>query len=319
MKRVSILLGLAGLLAATVLVGWSGFGGVLHSVLSVGWPGFLGYMAWYFGMLVGLAVAWMVLAPDWARLGLYVGARMVRDAAAQLLPFAQVGGVLLGARVVTNGGVPWPEAVAVVIVDLTTEFLAQLAFSMLGLAVLLRADPGSHLILPLAGALAVALVGAVAFLVLQHGAGGLLRRLTDRIAQPWLGGLSGRVDRVQAELDAQYRRPGRVLLSAVLHLGCWLGTAGASWIAFRLVGAPLGYAEALAVELLLHVGLTATFVVPGAIGVQEGLYVALGALFGVPADLALAASLLRRARDIAFGVPVLLIWQASEARRLRRA
>jgi hypothetical protein len=53
--------------------------------------------------------------------------------------------------------------------------------------------------------------------------------------------------------------------------------------------------------------------------VQEAGYAGLGALFGVTADVALAASLLRRARDLALGVPILLVWQFVEARRLRRA
>jgi len=35
-------------------------------------------------------------------------------------------------------------------------------------------------------------------------------------------------------------------------------------------------------------------------------------------ETGLAISILRRARDIAIGVPVLLIWQMVEARRARR-
>ena len=42
-----------------------------------------------------------------------------------------------------------------------------------------------------------------------------------------------------------------------------------------------------------------------------------GALFQVPPDVSLGVSLLRRARDIAVGVPILLIWQLLEMRRLR--
>jgi hypothetical protein len=52
-------------------------------------------------------------------------------------------------------------------------------------------------------------------------------------------------------------------------------------------------------------------------GVQEAGYAGLGAIFGVPPELSLGVSLVRRARDIAVGVPVLLIWQTFEARRLR--
>jgi hypothetical protein len=41
----------------------------------------------------------------------------------------------------------------------------------------------------------------------------------------------------------------------------------------------------------------------------------LAPLFGVGAEMALAMSVLKRARDIALGVPVLLLWHAAEGRR----
>ena len=56
--------------------------------------------------------------------------------------------------------------------------------------------------------------------------------------------------------------------------------------------------------------------VPNGLGVQEGAYTLLGPLFGLPAEMALALSLTKRARDISIGVPALLVWQAMEAGRL---
>jgi hypothetical protein len=45
----------------------------------------------------------------------------------------------------------------------------------------------------------------------------------------------------------------------------------------------------------------------------------LAAVFGVPPEAALSVSLLRRARDMALGIPILLAWQATELRGLRKA
>jgi hypothetical protein len=53
--------------------------------------------------------------------------------------------------------------------------------------------------------------------------------------------------------------------------------------------------------------------------VQEGGYLALGALFGLDPDIALGLSLLKRAREVLTGVPCLLAWQVLETRRLWRA
>ena len=48
---------------------------------------------------------------------------------------------------------------------------------------------------------------------------------------------------------------------------------------------------------------------------QEGAYVVACGAFGAPPAVALAASLLRRGRDIAIAVPALLSWQIVEGRR----
>ncbi len=60
----------------------------------------------------------------------------------------------------------------------------------------------------------------------------------------------------------------------------------------------------------------AAFMVPGALGAQEGGLVLFGALLGVPADLALAISLTKRVRELAIGLPGLAAWQWVEGRRL---
>jgi hypothetical protein len=62
----------------------------------------------------------------------------------------------------------------------------------------------------------------------------------------------------------------------------------------------------------------AAFLVPGAVGVQEGGFILLGNLLGISGEIALAVSLLRRARELALGIPGLIAWQLLEAGRLWR-
>jgi len=73
----------------------------------------------------------------------------------------------------------------------------------------------------------------------------------------------------------------------------------------------------IAIESLLFAIKNAAFMAPAGLGVQEGAYALLGPLFGLPPEAALALSLLKRARDVAIGIPVLLIWQFMEGRRTR--
>jgi hypothetical protein len=51
------------------------------------------------------------------------------------------------------------------------------------------------------------------------------------------------------------------------------------------------------------------------VGVQEGSYVVLCAIFGLDAPTALAFSLVKRARDALVGGPAVLAWQFLERRR----
>jgi uncharacterized membrane protein YbhN (UPF0104 family) len=104
-----------------------------------------------------------------------------------------------------------------------------------------------------------------------------------------------------------------------IHLLAWFATGIASWIAFRLLGANIDLVATLSIEGLLQAALAVSFLVPGNVGVQEAAYIVLGGAFGLPPDLTLGASLLRRARDLVAGLPILLAWQAAEMRNVRVA
>ena len=65
----------------------------------------------------------------------------------------------------------------------------------------------------------------------------------------------------------------------------------------------------MVIESLGQAVRSAGFFIPGALGVQEGGYVLLCGLFGIPADQALALALIRRLRDIALGLPGLIVWR----------
>jgi len=86
----------------------------------------------------------------------------------------------------------------------------------------------------------------------------------------------------------------------------------------HLAGQPLSFGAVLAIESLLYAIRTASFVIPQAVGVQEGAYILLGTAFGLTPDMSLAISLLKRGRDLAIGLPAIAVWQALEGRELWR-
>lgn len=319
MRTASVTLALIGLLVSLLLIGWFGFGNVLHAIGRVGWAQFGVIVGWQLVLFVILGLAWDSIMPagmnrqPWV----LVWGRMVRDCACNCLPFSQVGGFVIGARAVTLHGLTWSTATASTVVDVTAEFLAEIAFTAIGLVILIVRAPGSEMVVPLEVGLGLAVIAGFALIWAQRGATPMFARISQRIAGRWFGNAKDKLQMLQNDLSLIYGQTGRLVLGFAMHLAGWIGTAVAGWIAYRALGVPIQFDDALAIEALLAAIAALSFLVPLNVGVQEAGYAGLGAIFGVPPEMSLAVSLLRRARDIAVGVPILLLWQLFEVRRLR--
>jgi putative membrane protein len=317
-KLLSLGLALLGVTGATVLVGWFGFDRVANAVLSAGIAGFALFCAWQIVVMGLLGFAWRIIAPVTGGhpLAVFVWGRMVRDSAASCLPFSPVGGFVIGARAVTLHGVSWPIAAISTIVDLTAEFAAEIIFALGGLLILLGRTTDEAVMRPAQIGIGIALVATVAVLRLQKGIAPLFVKLGKRLLGQWFGGAEP-AGISAVELTAMYGDSTRLALCTAVHVLGWFGKGLGNWIAFRLLGSDLDLMGALAIEGLLHIVMATAVLIPGYAGVQEAGYVGLGAVFGVPPEIALGVSLLRRARDIAIGIPILIVWQLIEMRRLR--
>ncbi len=322
MKKLSIALALLGLTLAVALIASYGIGNVAQSVARAGWSGFAIICGWQILLFVPLGLAWdqVSRAASIRRPLLFIWGRMVRDASANCLPFSQLGAFVFGARAVMLHGLSWPVATATTVVDVTAEFLAELAFIAIGLAILVARVPNAAAAtLTIETGLGVAIFGLAVFVWLQRGAALLFSRIADRIAGRRFGAARAGLVALQTEMAGLYRHPGRLFASFALHLLGWLASGVATYIAFRVLRVRIDFDDALAIEALLSGITAATFLVPVSAGVQEASYAGLGALFGIPAELSLAVSLIRRGRDVVVGVPILLTWQFMELRRLRTA
>ncbi len=311
---------LAGVTLAALVAGWIGFGRVLGALERIGWRGLGALVVWSFLSFTLLGGAWFILLPGRRAqdLGLFVAARMVRDSVGELLPFTQLGGFAAGARAAHLQGLDSRTALAATIVDVTTELIAQLGFTALGLTLLLSRLGGEHAPRPVAIAglagLAITAAAAAAFVAFQRRGGPIMARLVARFAPTAAPSAVGLADAV----NALYRSPWRLAAAICGHFAAWIASGAGVWLALMIAGAPIGLAQALAIESLVYAVRSVAFVAPMAAGVQEGTYALIGPLFGLPAELALAISLIKRARDLTIGLPVLAIWQGVEARRLLR-
>ena len=311
---------LAGLVAAVWLVWAIGFDAVFASIARAGFGG-VGLLCLYaLVMFVTLAFAWSSLLPPAHRLGLrdfYLG-RLVRDSIAEISPFSPVGGMVAAARLMILKGMNPGYAAASVAGDATTEAMAQVAFLAFGVAMAAlhfsgdgNAGPVLHAMI---ATMLLAVPGIAGLILLQKKGADLAERMAGRFFPQVKDGTSFR-----EAINDLYDSKTRLAISASWHLIAWVGGGGGTWLAFRMIGANIGLADAMALEALLCTLRSVAAFVPAAVGVQEGGYVLLAQLFGLPAEMGLAVSLLKRAREIVIGIPALIYWQAVEGRTALRS
>jgi len=307
-----------GLALATAIAAYVGFGAVLSALERVGWPGLATLCAYSALPFALLGTAWFALdgrEPP-RRWPVFIWARMIRDSAGELLPFSQLGGFVIGARAAIERGVAPTTAFATTVTDVTTELLAQLGFTGLGVGLLiLRVGSGirgNALVTAAVVGLVLTAAGAVSLIGLQRRGGGLVERLTTR----FLPRAAAETSLVVQAIDALYARPVRIAVAVAVHLAAWIASATGIWLALRVGGVEISLPAVLAIESLVGAVRSAAFVAPMGIGVQEASYALLGPLFGLGPELSLAVSILKRARDLIIGVPALLTWQGLEGVRL---
>ncbi len=308
----------AGLALSVVLIIWAGADQVIDAVLATGLAGVLAVTLFNALPIAVCGLAWhSLLQPAPRRSGLLmIWARFLRSSVSEVIP---LGGEVLAIRVMTLHGVGTGTAGAVTVVDLTLEFLSQLVFTAVGFALLMLDGRNDALAFWSVFGLGGATLTAIGFLLVQRsGIFRRLERLPHRLAAraPWarlpeLVGLHG-------EVLAIYHRPRALLGGFLWHCLGWVAGAGEAWLALWLLDAPLGLREVVILESLAFALRSAAFAVPAALGVQEGGYVALGAIFGLGPEIALALSLMKRAREVLLAVPALLAWKLIELRAWRR-
>jgi putative membrane protein len=313
-----LLITLAGLGLGAYLVAEHGWNEVLRGLQTVGWLGLGGITLFHAlpTLLCGIAW-WLLLRPllhaDWF---LFVWLRWIRDGTDGVVPILPVTGELIATRILRLRGTPF--AGAGIVVDVTTELLGQLLFAALGFALLIANHPAAHDRAWIVLGLGIMSVQFGGFLIAQKRG---LFRLIERPFD-WIRRRRRPESEAERTLHEQilqvHGHPSAFLAALLVHLVAWMVGALEAWIALRLMGHPLGVADVLVLESLVCATRSILFFVPLAAGVQEGAYVLVGSLVGLPAGLALAVSLVKRARDLLKGVPAVLLWQLIERQAARR-
>jgi uncharacterized membrane protein YbhN (UPF0104 family) len=227
----------------------------------------------------------------------------------QVLPTG-IGGDAVRAWRCSRVGIGLGAAIRSILLDRACGFLVLVVLYALGLPFLLKILPDPQERGAVVAVLAIAIVGLLALVSLDRMPGPILRlRLMTPFAE---------LSRASRRLFIDPRRCAAVLALSIV-------TIALTVLAFKLIGDAVGSRLSLGSWMMIVPPVTLIQLVPVSLagwGVREAaLVIALGS-FGVPAEAALAVSVLMGFSLILVGLPGGLIWLAdwdiARARRPRR-
>ena len=323
--KIAIMLGIAGLAAATGVIIWTGLDPMLKALQEAGF----GILLVAIIHVVSIAIAafgWTVIIPGKKRPSVvsYTYFMWIRAGVNNLLPAAKIGGEIVSIRLMLLRGIKKNIAIASTIVELTLSIAATFVFVAFGaLLFALRvndADFSSQLIW---GLVFSSPFLAAFFFVQKYGVFSFLSKifkvvLGDSLKDKWkdisLG--AGRIDKT---INSLYQRRNRILACSFWQFVSWAWGGLEIWAALYFLGHPISILEAMMIEALILGTISAAFAIPAALGIQEASYVFFGSMLGLPPHIAAALSVIRRCRDLFVYVPALITWQAFESKRIIKA
>ncbi|OUJ04902.1 lysylphosphatidylglycerol synthase domain-containing protein [Acetobacter malorum] len=318
MKRVTVIAGLLGLGLTVWMLMQFGARSILSLIMTGGW-GILAAILFHTVQVALSAQAWRTIAGHSLSPSLpwrdYFVLRCVREGINNLLPVAQVGGEVWSSRLLARRGLGIKHAAASTICDLTLELLSQVLFTFMGLGLLLflvkRSPITDELLESALIALAVGLalfisqwLGAVAFVEV------LLVKIAGHLGWSGVDGIRG----LHQAVLGLYKVKRNAVMALWLQFVAWALGAVEVCLILHFMGHDCSLSVGFVIEGVGEAAKSVGFAVPGALGVSEGGYLLIGSLFGISPALAIALSLIKRVREIAWGVPSLLVWQWLEHR-----
>lgn len=231
--------------------------------------------------------------------------RWAGEAVNNVVPSAYVGGEAVKVYLLGQRGVPAPVATSAAIVSKSAQTVAQIGFIALAALALLLIAPDQAglrpaLLLILTGGLATV---ALLFWLQQRGVFRTLLAVADRlnVAQAWLRQRRAAWLETDRTIGTFYREHrGRFLASVGSYLGGWLLDSVEIYLVAHLLGQPINWLQAIAVEAFTGVAKLMGMWIPGALGVQESGLLLAGRWAGLPEPFCFAYAVLRRGREAVF-------------------
>jgi len=264
------------------------------------------------------AEAWRSLFPQSIRPGRMrtLLASWMGAAVNTLLPVATIGGEIVKARILILWSHPGAETMAAITVDKTIQAIAALVWGLVGAVFLFFVVGESGAVTGVligAGFLALGIAGFIAVQI-KGGFSSIAEKIAGRADKNAGEVIIQGAEAMERAIREIYGNAGRLFTATALRVGQRVFLAGEVVLVGYLMGAPIGIIEAVILKGIIGAIRGISFAIPAGLGVQEGGYVAIGALIGYPPELMIAVSLATRIREVLPSIPFLLFWQVTEGR-----
>lgn len=233
--------------------------------------------------------------------------RWAGEAFNYVVPTAYVGGEAVKIYLLHKRGIDANVSAAAAVVSKSAQTLGMVIFIAIGALCSFRyipEDNSARKAMAIICVLAFAAIGAL-FWLQSHGMFTTLLKAL-RLAGIRIKKLDEQQERLR-HMDERtlsfYRdEKGAFFWTTFVFLIGWLCDALEIWLVCWLFGLPLDYPQALAVEAFISVAKGIGMFSPGSIGVQEGGIIFLFKLFALPAPIGVAYAIIRRVRELIYGI-----------------
>ncbi len=306
-RAIFLLLGLA-------VFGWFSYhidpSEIWANIRQLGWRGLLVPIPFFIVYVID-AYGWKL---SFGRTGLpgiryltYLRIRWCGESLNYILPTAYVGGEAVKVYLLHKRGVSPTVSASASVVSKSCQTLAMVIFiaggAVAGLPYLPDGSAAKQGMVTVA-ALAFVAIGAL-FWLQRRGIFRTVLVLT-RLLHFKIAALEKQEERF-SQMDDRVRRfyreePGQACRCTLVFLMGWLGDTMEIFLVSHLLGFPLDWQQAYALEAFIAVSKAVGMFSPGSIGVQESGVMFLFHIFGLPAAAGVSYALIRRGRELVFGL-----------------
>ena len=306
-------------------VGFEKLSVIFPALTRWGWTAFLGYPF----MCCGDGLGWRVLFDrQWKKQlnlwELYL-IRLAGEAVNNITPFIDVAGEFLKVLLVEKRlQISKKSAAAAGVMSRSALLFAEIIFVIAGLA-FASVVPSVPTILRVALILAFLLCITAAILLIKTQKKGLFMTLISWVERfgvdpKMFSRFHTSLLAIDAEISKFYtHEAGRLWTAIGFNLIGWIAGGVEIFFMLRLLGIEVSLFEAIILESLIQLMRTASFFIPGNLGVQEGGLALILGIMGVDPSIGVALSLMKRARQVIWTAIGFFIWGVFQLNDLKTA